>query len=117
MRRQHGRVSGEAVIAFLLFEARFPRSLRYCLRSAMGLFGRLTATQVGGIATGRARLESLDAWLDDQEKTGGIVSDHALLTRVVDDTAAACGAIQQRLAGKDDLALEHQPANGQAQAQ
>ena len=117
MRRQHGRVSGEAVIAFLLFEARFPRSLRYCLRSAMGLFGRLTATQVGGIATGRARLESLDAWLDDQEKTGGIVSDHALLTRVDDDTAAACGAIQQRLAGKDDLALEHQPANGQAQAQ
>jgi uncharacterized alpha-E superfamily protein len=101
MRRQHGRVSAEAVIAFLLFEARFPRSLRYCLNSVLALFLRLAPTARGGIADAHQTLKALDSWLDEQEKSGGIVSDHALLTHVVDEAAAASGALQRSLAGKD----------------
>src|SRR5579884_4417036 len=81
-------VTGDAVIAFLLFEARFPRSLRYCLASAVTQFRRLMPAQAGGIAEAHQRLQSLDRWLDQQEHGGGIVSDHALLTHVVDETAA-----------------------------
>ena len=39
--REQGRVSREAAVSFLLFEARFPRSLRYCVRSALALSRRL----------------------------------------------------------------------------
>ena len=70
MRKQQGRVSGESVIAFLLFENRFPRSLRYCLRSALGLVKRLPSTGNRGIADARKRLDALDHWLDGQEKAG-----------------------------------------------
>ena len=41
MRREQGRVSREGAVSFLLFEDRFPRSLRYCLRSAVMLTRRL----------------------------------------------------------------------------
>ena len=40
MRRQQGRVSRKGAVTFLLFEDRFPRSLRYCLRSAIMLARR-----------------------------------------------------------------------------
>lgn len=115
MRRQHGRVSGEAVIAFLLFEARFPRSLRYCLESAIGLFQRLGPSPASGLAEAHQHLKDLDQWLDDQERGGDVASDHALLTRVVDDIAAACGALQRSLAGKDPEPSAPPPALVQAQ--
>lgn len=115
MRREQGRVSGEAAIAFLLFEARFPRSLRYCLQSAIMLFGRLGAAQSTGLAEAGQRLKVLDRWLDDQERSGGIVSDHALLTHVVDEAGAACVALQQSLAGKDPALAPPQPEAAQAQ--
>ena len=69
MRKQQGRVSGEAA-RFLLFENRFPRSLRYCVRSALGLIKRLPSTGNRGIADARKRLDALDQWLDAQEKAG-----------------------------------------------
>ncbi len=34
MKRHQGKVTGDAVAAFLLFEPDFPRSLRYCVKSA-----------------------------------------------------------------------------------
>lgn len=115
MRRQHGRVSGEAVIAFLLFEARFPRSLRYCLQSALALFGRLVPTPAAGIADAHQRLTALDRWFDEQEKSGSVASDHALLTHVVDEIASACGALQGSLGGKDPELSLPQPEAAQAQ--
>ncbi len=114
MRRQQGRVTGEAVIAFLLFEARFPRSLRYCLASAVAQLRRLLPAPAGGIAEAHERLAALDGWLTQQER-GGVISDHALLTHVVDETAAACAALQRSLAGKDPELRLPQPESAQAQ--
>jgi uncharacterized alpha-E superfamily protein len=118
MRRQHGRVSGEAVVEFLLFESRFPRSLRYCLKTALGLVERLVAARTGGMAEAHGRLQALDRWLDGQQKNGLAMSDHALLTHVVDETGAACGALQKSLAARDlDMqtpppAVTQQQSNG-----
>ena len=72
MRRQQGRVSREAAVSFLLFEARFPRSLRYCVRSALALARRLGADRRQGRRGRRraSRLEALDRWLDSQAAEG-----------------------------------------------
>jgi uncharacterized alpha-E superfamily protein len=101
MREQQGRVSGEAVVGFLLFESRFPRSLRYCLKTALALVQRLAGAKTRGLSEARERLQALDAWLDGQQKSGLAISDHALLTHVVDETAAACGALQKSLSARD----------------
>jgi uncharacterized alpha-E superfamily protein len=102
MRRQQGRVSRDAAVSFLLFEARFPRSLRYCVRSAVQLATRI---EVAGARKGAwpalARVQSLDAWLDAQERAGLPLSVHALLTHVVDEVGLACNELQQGLAGGD----------------
>lgn len=100
MRKQQGRVSGETVLAFLLFDDRFPRSLRYCLRTALGLIKRLPSSRGGGVLAARKRLDALDRWLDAQEKSGTPVSEHALLTKVVDEIAGACGEVQGGFEGE-----------------
>jgi len=100
MRKQQGRVSGETVSAFLLFDDRFPRSLRYCLRTALALIKRLPSVRSGGILTARKRLDALDRWLDAQEKAGAPVSENALLTKVVDEIAGACGEVQGGFEGE-----------------
>jgi uncharacterized alpha-E superfamily protein len=104
MRRNQGRVSRDSTVSFLLFEARFPRSLRYCLRSAIALSKRLVVpNQRGGVAVALDRLEALDLWLDEQEKAGVPLSVHALLTHVVDEACAACGDLQGGLEGAAPL--------------
>jgi uncharacterized alpha-E superfamily protein len=104
MRKQQGRVTGESVTAFLLFENRFPRSLRYCLRTALGLTKRFPPASIGGIAKARKRLDALDHWLDGQEVAGVPLSEHALLTHIVDETGAACGELQGGLEGEEPVA-------------
>ena len=100
MRRNQGRVSRDSTVSFLLFEARFPRSLRYCLRSAIALSKRLVVPNLrGGAAVALIRLEALDRWLDQQEQNGVPLSVHALLTHVVDEAGAACGDLQGGLEG------------------
>ena len=104
MRRQQGRVSRDAAVSFLLFEARFPRSLRYCVRSALALARRLAAaTAKKGTAAALARLEGLDRWLDTQEQAGIPLSVHALLTHVVEEASLACDELQQGLGGEDTV--------------
>src|SRR5205814_3847835 len=34
VKKSRGRVTAQSVVSFLLFDTQFPRSLRYCLRSA-----------------------------------------------------------------------------------
>ena len=109
IRREQGRVSREAAVSFLLFEARFPRSLRYCVRSALSLARRLEPSAGKGAVTGaRARLEALDRWLDDQEGKDIPLSVHALLTHVVDEAGAACQELQQGVEGATDAAAAAQ---------
>jgi uncharacterized alpha-E superfamily protein len=103
MRRQQGRVSRDAAVSFLLFEARFPRSLRYCVRSAVALTRRLgSQNPKKGTATALGRLDELDRWLDAQEGNGIPLSVHALLTHVVEEASLACDEMQQSLGGDDD---------------
>jgi uncharacterized alpha-E superfamily protein len=105
MRKQQGRVSGESVSAFLLFDDRFPRSLRYCLRTALTLIKRLPSARSGGMLAARRRLDALDRWLDGQEKNGAPPAEHMLLTRVVEEISEACGEVQGGFQGEPAAAV------------
>jgi uncharacterized alpha-E superfamily protein len=105
MRREQGRVSREAAVSFLVFEARFPRSLRYCVRSAHALAVRLDGSRdKGAVTAARLRLEALDRWLDTQEEKDIPLSVHALLTHVVDEASTACQEIQRGVEGATTVA-------------
>jgi uncharacterized alpha-E superfamily protein len=114
MQQHQGRVARTSVVDFLIFEDRFPRSLRYCVRSALSLTRRMwpDATAVVG-APVVERLVALDHWLTEQESNPPD-SIHALLTHVVDEMGLACEAVQLGLAGDSKLPL---PVAAQAQAQ
>jgi uncharacterized alpha-E superfamily protein len=100
MRREQGRVSREAAVSFLLYEARFPRSLRYCVRSALALARRLEGSAgKGAVTAARERLQALDGWLDVQETKSIPLTVHALLTHVVDEASTACQELQQGVEG------------------
>jgi uncharacterized alpha-E superfamily protein len=86
MRVEKGRVSGSAAVAFLLFEERFPRSLRYCIRSALALMRRIWPAPAAATAQAPVRrLAALDAWLERQQHDLQPSSIHDLLTHVVDE--------------------------------
>jgi uncharacterized alpha-E superfamily protein len=113
MRRQQGRVSRKGAVTFLLFEDRFPRSLRYCLRSAIMLARRLTKpNQKTGAAGALARLTALDHWLDEQEKQEIPQDIHALLTHLIDESSMAGVDLQAGLEG-DAPALPREPEAAQ----
>ena len=114
MRREQGRVSREAAVSFLVYEARFPRSLRYCVRSALALARRLDATgSKGAVTEARGRLEALDHWLDSQEEKEIPLSIHELLTHVVDEASTACQELQQGVEGASAVAAAAQKAVAQ----
>jgi uncharacterized alpha-E superfamily protein len=114
MRREQGRVSREAAVSFLLYEARFPRSLRYCVRSARALALRLDASGgKGAVTAARGRLEALDRWLDSQEKMEIPLSVHGLLTHVVDEASTACQELQQGVEGATAVAAAAQKTAAQ----
>jgi uncharacterized alpha-E superfamily protein len=109
IRREQGRVSREAAVSFLLFEARFPRSLRYCVRSALALARRLQPGGArGAVSAARDRLEALDRWLDSQEERDSPLTVHALLTHVVDEASTACHELQQGVEGASAVAAAAQ---------
>ncbi len=95
MKSHRGAVTGEAVAAFLIFESRFPRAIRHCVRRA-----REGVAQVRPPGNGPppllalARLKALEDRLDAQAQTpldeNGV---HELLTAVVDETQAACDEV------------------------
>jgi uncharacterized alpha-E superfamily protein len=101
MKRHHGRVGGREVAAFLILEPRFPRSVVYGVDSARD---RLTAMCAGGDMPGAGALTRLDALLSylgtvmPAELEGARV--HDVLTHVVNETHAACDAIERELFGQ-----------------
>jgi uncharacterized alpha-E superfamily protein len=101
MKKVQGRVSAQAVASFLVFDRRFPRSLRYCLLSAKQILLHIwpEADRPGPGHTPYARLDALTSWLDKQEATSTPSIIHALLTRVVDDTALICFDIGREILG------------------
>ena len=98
MRVHKGRVTGTDAVEFLLFEERFPRSLRYCVRSAVGLMRRIWPAELAAIGGAPlARLAALDVWLGERKLDVQPSSIHDLLTHVVDEV----GARVQRGAARD----------------
>jgi uncharacterized alpha-E superfamily protein len=103
MKRYQGRVSGEAVAAFLLLEPRFPRSVRYCAHAAHERLLSIRPPEDAGFpgAAPLERARALDAWvasLDPESLLPAYV--HMVLTRVVDDAALVCEGIAEEFFGR-----------------
>jgi uncharacterized alpha-E superfamily protein len=92
MKSHRGAVTGTAVASFLIFEARFPRAIRHCVRRAREGLAQVRPPGDGPpplLALSRLqaledRLEALAARPLDEDAV------HELLTLVVDETQAAC---------------------------
>jgi uncharacterized alpha-E superfamily protein len=71
MKRNQGKVTGDAVAAFLIFERAFPRSILYCLESSSDRFFEhirpADHPSLPGAETA-ARLRALTDWLRDRAR-------------------------------------------------
>ena len=100
MRVHKGRVTGTDAVEFLLFEERFPRSLRYCVRSAVGLMRRIWPAELASIGGAPlARLAALDDWLGERKLDLQPSSIHDLLTHVVDEVGLCCSEARHAMSG------------------
>jgi uncharacterized alpha-E superfamily protein len=98
MKRYQGEVSAGTVAGFLILDARFPRSIAYCLQDAGGRLGRLRTAAVEPRGQSLSRLRTLLAWvLDEAPPAVGTGRLHDLLTRVVDESHAVCQEIGDEL--------------------
>jgi uncharacterized alpha-E superfamily protein len=118
VKRNRGKVDGGAVAAFLVLEARFPRSVLYCVHSARDRLAAIcegVATTYGGGGgpppthgtTALTHIEALEGWLavlSPAELHGAHV--HEALTRVVDEVHAVCDVVGRELLCQNDLPLE-----------
>jgi uncharacterized alpha-E superfamily protein len=101
MKKRQGRVSAQALVSFLVFEPTFPRSLRYCLRSARA---SLKDIWPGPYELGREHesvrcLEELLRWIDQQEATGVAGDIHKLLTHIVEQTSMVSSHVSTEIQG------------------
>jgi uncharacterized alpha-E superfamily protein len=109
MKRARGQVTGRAVAEFLMFEERFPRSLRYGVRHARSRLAAIRPPENDKLPGRRSqeRLAALDAWLASEAETylgaAEQVDPHELLTHAVDETAAICELLGRELLGAAPL--------------
>jgi uncharacterized alpha-E superfamily protein len=99
MKSHRGPVTAQAVSSFLLWEPRFPRSVRHCLRRTRERLEQIRPEE-GRLPALRAqeRLRDLDAWLETS--AGKALEDeelHQTLTKVVVEMDAACDEIAVEL--------------------
>lgn len=103
MQRSRGKVSGQAVAAFLILEGIFPRSIKYCVHSAFERLCVIRPPEARELPGGRAleRLRVLDRWLSEQTSQTLAPSDavHEVLTHVVDETQQICEELGRELLG------------------
>jgi uncharacterized alpha-E superfamily protein len=100
MKSHHGPVTGPAVASFLIFEKKFPRSVRHCLASARQRLWQIRPPANIELPGLRAleRLRALDGWLGEKgSEQLDAATVHELLTQVVDETHAACAEISEDL--------------------
>ncbi len=100
MKSHRGPVTAAAVASFLIFEPRFPRSVRCGLREAHDTVAlvRPPSIEPKQLRTS-LQLEALEAWLDERRLKNGLDAEavHELLTRVVDETQGLCDLVQREL--------------------
>jgi uncharacterized alpha-E superfamily protein len=113
MKRSRGRVTGQAVAAFLVLEPKFPRSVRYCVRSAFERLCAIRPPSKHHLPGGRAleRLRVLDTWLTEQSPQHLAVPGavHEVLTQVVDETQEVCNELARELFGHGDRTEPQSP--------
>ncbi|HVE81305.1 MAG TPA: alpha-E domain-containing protein, partial [Myxococcales bacterium] len=100
MKRNQGRVTRDAVAAFLILEPQFPRSVRYCVRQGYQTLCAIRPPAErdlpGGVALERLRV--LDHWLSEIQPTALEAGNvHELLTHVVDETSGICADVGREL--------------------
>jgi uncharacterized alpha-E superfamily protein len=102
MKTHSGRVTGDAVASFLLFEGRFPRSVRHCLEAVHRLLRQLASPEApGGLGQPCvAGMQPLLEQLRPEALVGPEDTLHALLTRMVEGTADLCLCIAREYFGK-----------------
>jgi uncharacterized alpha-E superfamily protein len=119
MKTHAGRVTGAAVAGFLLGHPRFPRSIAYCVHSAHERLAAIRRPEdrdlPGGVSL--ERLGALDAWVRALGTAPEPAELHAILTHVVDETAAICDTIAHELLGYEPVLVPASQAPGQTQAQ
>jgi uncharacterized alpha-E superfamily protein len=117
MRKHQGRVSRTAVVSFLIFEPAFPRSLKYCTHSALGVMRKIWAELDPTVAgQGLERLAALDSWLEQRAQEPLPADVHELLTHVVDQVSLICGTVQQAMAGDSGVKAQVQSAGASQSA-
>jgi len=101
MKRNQGKVTGDAVAAFLLFEPDFPRSLRYCVKSAHRYLAEFHPPGTQGLpgAESVALATRLLELLRPESLASPEATIHGLLTQVVDTTAALCDCMATEFFG------------------
>jgi uncharacterized alpha-E superfamily protein len=96
MKTHRGAVTGKAVASFLIFEARFPRAIRHCVRRAREGLAQVRPAGDGPPPPLLA-LSRLQALEDRLEAQAVLPLDedavHDLLTLIVDETQAACDEV------------------------
>lgn len=106
-KRNRGRLTGDAVAAFLMFEPAFPKSITYCVCEALARFAVIrppAETALPGGAS-QARLQALNRWILDHAAVGADGDIHEMLTHVVDEIAAICTGLGQELFGYAPMPL------------
>jgi uncharacterized alpha-E superfamily protein len=118
MKLHRGAVTGQTVAQFLVFEPRFPRSIRHAVTRAREWLARIRP-QGSSLPALRSleRLRTLEGWLD--ARVGSVLDPatvHEILTAVVDEASAACEEIGWELLGAPPP-QKPPPAQSQTQTQ
>lgn len=101
MKQCQGKVDAEAVAAFLIGEARFPRAIAYCVGAAHDRLAAIRPPDADDLPGGAtlARLAALrEVVLHRRAELRG-PAVHELLTLVVDETHAVCESLGRELFG------------------
>lgn len=100
-KRNRGRVTGDAVASFLIFEPLFPKSIAYSVHEAWCRFAVIRPPEQTDLPGGQtqARLHALDRWMTEHAPDGTSGDIHETLTHVVDEIAAICTGLSRELFG------------------
>ena len=101
MKKHRGRVTGDAVAEFLIFEPNFPKSIACSVRQAWTRFAMIRSPEETGLPGGQTleRLHALDRWVTEASLHGARTEVHDMLTHVVDEIAEICNGLGRELFG------------------
>lgn len=117
MKRNQGRVTGESASAFLVLEPSFPRSVRYCVRSAEERLTAIRSPSYPGLPGERTQVrlrmlnERLVEMSPDALRGDGI---HKALVYILGELDAVCEGLESELLGGAPLSVPAPPASKSA---